>query len=50
MDHFTHSGYELGSADGQQLSDLKSLPQFSVAVKTPASMMDVASQYEPIVG
>lgn len=34
----------------QQPSNLKSLPQFSAPVKTPALMMDVASLCEPMVG
>lgn len=34
----------------QQPSNLKSLPQFSALVKTPALMMDVASLCESVVG
>lgn len=54
-DHLT----ALGSARAQQTaaltnrlqpSNLKSLPQFSAPVKTPALMMDVASLCEPMVG
>lgn len=55
-DHFTALGRTQAQLAAllftyrQQPSNLKSLPQFSASVKTPALMMDVASLCEPMVG